>query len=159
MGVATIHLTAQGQQFFSSSSSSSSSPSTITPEENILKNFKLQQHHRREVLTAPPSFTPLAEENQILVSPDNGILTFQGHPEKDAQTARLRLHDSVRWFGFDALSDEKAYARLEALIDADHDGEIVWSRVLRWVREPVTPGGEALLAKVDDDGEKVDCKI
>ncbi|KAI0408602.1 class I glutamine amidotransferase-like protein [Xylaria palmicola] len=71
-------------------------------EASVLESFQLQQHHRREVA---------------------------GHPEKDAETARLRLHDSIRWFGFDAASDEKAWARLVSLIDAPHDGEMVWRRI------------------------------
>lgn len=48
------------------------------------------------------------------------------------------MHDTVRWFGFDALSDEKAYARLQMLIETPHDGEMVWRRVFEWAREPWT---------------------
>ncbi|KAI8626822.1 class I glutamine amidotransferase-like protein [Xylariaceae sp. FL1651] len=122
MGVATVNLTNQGRDFFH--------------EAAALGSFKLQQHHRREVAVAPQGFTLLAHSNQCLLSKTNAILTFQGHPEKDAETARMRMHDSARWFGFDALSDEKAWARLEMLINTPHDGEMVWRRIFQWVREP-----------------------
>ncbi|KAJ8125921.1 hypothetical protein O1611_g7716 [Lasiodiplodia mahajangana] len=86
--------------------------------------------------------------NQCFLGESNAILTFQGHPEKDAETARLRLHDSMRWFGFDALSDEKAWAHLEMLINTPHDGEMVWRRIFEWVQEPWTKTGAAQLKAV-----------
>ncbi|KAF2966657.1 hypothetical protein GQX73_g6900 [Xylaria multiplex] len=129
MGVASVNLTSHGREFFH--------------EAAALKSFNLQQHHRREVAVAPHIFTPLAHSNQCLLGPSNAILTFQGHPEKDAETARLRLHDSVRWFGFDALSDEKAYAQLEMLVNTPHDGEMVWRRIFEWVQEPWSEAGSA----------------
>ncbi|OTB06768.1 hypothetical protein M426DRAFT_318482 [Hypoxylon sp. CI-4A] len=121
IGVATVNLTEAGRQFF--------------PEASVLGSFKLQQHHRREVAIAPPTFKLLAQGNQCLLNQSNTILTFQGHPEKDAETARLRMHDSMRWYGFDSL-DEKAWARLQELIFAEHDGPAVWKRILDWVQEP-----------------------
>ncbi|CAJ2506259.1 Uu.00g003890.m01.CDS01 [Anthostomella pinea] len=121
MGVATVGLTEQGRQFFH--------------EAAVPGCFKLHQHHRREVAAAPPGFAHLARGNQCLLNASNTILTFQGHPEKDAETARLRMHDSMRWFGFDAV-DEKAWARLEQMIEMEHDGDMVWRRILDWVREP-----------------------
>ncbi|KAJ2967930.1 hypothetical protein NUW58_g10333 [Xylaria curta] len=121
MGVASVELTSQGYKFFHEAADSGS--------------FRLQQHHRREVAGGPHGFTALAHNNQCFLSESNNILTFQGHPEKDAETARLRLHDSMRWFGFDALSDEKAWAHLEMLINTPHDGEMVWRRIIEWVHE------------------------
>ncbi|KAI1282349.1 class I glutamine amidotransferase-like protein [Xylaria sp. FL0933] len=129
MGVASVELTIKGRHFFH--------------EAAALGSFKLQQHHRREVAVAPYGFTPLALGNQCFLSESNAILTFQGHPEKDAETARLRLHDSARWFGFDAISDEKAWARLVMLMETPHDGEMVWRRVFEWVREPCSETGTA----------------
>lgn len=126
MGVASINLTEAGRAFF---------PSAAT-----LGSLRLQQHHRREVALAPPAFVHLAAGNQCLLSDSNTVLTFQGHPEKDAETARLRMHDTARWYGFDSLSDEKAWARLEAMIMAEHDGPDVWRRVLQWVWEPPVLG-------------------
>ncbi|KAH7037698.1 class I glutamine amidotransferase-like protein [Microdochium trichocladiopsis] len=121
MGVATVNLTGLGSQFFLESA--------------VLGSFRLQQHHRREVSKAAPGFVQLAHGNQCLLNDDNTILSFQGHPEKDAETAKLRMHDSLRWFGFDSL-DEKAWAKLQELMDLEHDGEMVWRRILAWVQEP-----------------------
>ncbi|KAK8064686.1 Class I glutamine amidotransferase-like protein [Apiospora phragmitis] len=123
MGVTSINLTEEGRKFF--------------PHAAATGVLRLQQHHRREVTAAPAKFAPLAQGSQIFLNDNNTILTFQGHPEKDAQTARLRLqHDTPRWFGFDAAADEKAWARLEARIGTAHDGDAVWGRVVQWVREP-----------------------
>ncbi|KAJ3562166.1 hypothetical protein NPX13_g8666 [Xylaria arbuscula] len=127
MGVASVKLTNHGRAFFHEAAAS--------------ETFNLQQHHRREVAAAPFGFVSLAQSNQCFLSESNAILTFQGHPEKDSETARLRLHDSMRWFGFDALSDEKAWAQLEMLINTPHDGEMVWRRVFEWVREPYSETG------------------
>ncbi|KAI0874755.1 class I glutamine amidotransferase-like protein [Hypoxylon argillaceum] len=127
MGVASVDLTDEGRKFFH--------------EAAALGFFQLQQHHRREVAVRPHGFTTLAHSNQCFLGESNAILTFQGHPEKDAETARLRLHDSIRWYGFDALSDEKAWAHLEARINSPHDGEMVWRRIFQWVREPWTEMG------------------
>jgi hypothetical protein len=143
MGVASVNLTSQGRNFFH--------------EAAALGSFKLQQHHRREVAVAPQGFAPLAHGNQCFLSESNAILTFQGHPEKDSETARLRMHDTARWFGFDALSDEKAWAQLQMLIDTPHDGEMVWRRIFEWVREPCTDMGvdeqKAALATASDNTE------
>ncbi|KAI1310876.1 class I glutamine amidotransferase-like protein [Xylaria venustula] len=127
MGVASVELTPRGRDFFY--------------EAAMTGSFKLQQHHRREVAVAPYGFTPLAHGNQCFLSESNSVLTFQGHPEKDAETARLRLHDSIPWFGFDAISDETAWAHLVMLIDTPHDGEMVWRRIFEWVREPYSEAG------------------
>ncbi|KAK8016564.1 copper/iron-regulated glutamine amidotransferase [Apiospora rasikravindrae] len=121
MGVTSINLTEEGRKFF--------------PHAAATGAVRLQQHHRREVAAAPAKFTPLAQGSQIFLNDNNTILTFQGHPEKDAQTARLRLHDTQRWFGFNAV-DEKAWAKLEAQIETEHDGDEIWKRIMHWVREP-----------------------
>ncbi|KAI1376731.1 class I glutamine amidotransferase-like protein [Hypoxylon crocopeplum] len=126
MGVANVNLTEAGRQFF--------------PEAAVLGSFRLQQHHRREVAVTPTAFVLLAQGNQCLLSESNTILTFQGHPEKDAETARLRMHDSMRWFGFDATLDEKAWAKLQLLVDMEHDGPAVWRRIMEWVKEPPVLG-------------------
>ncbi|KAI1866907.1 hypothetical protein JX265_007483 [Neoarthrinium moseri] len=126
MGVTTIELTDAGRQFFPHATSS-----------GVLS---IQQHHRREVALPGKGFRQLAFENQVLINEKNSILTLQGHPEKDAQTARLRMHDSMRWYGFDAL-DEKSWAKLDAQIESEHEGQIIWQRILEWVDEPVLGSG------------------
>ncbi|KAI0128976.1 class I glutamine amidotransferase-like protein [Xylariales sp. AK1849] len=122
MGVATLTLTDEGRAFF---------PQAATTGEILL-----QQHHRREVAVPGEGFVQLAEGNHILINEKSTILTIQGHPEKDAQTARLRMHDSMRWFGYDAL-DEKAWAKLETQIEMEHEGGLIWDRIFEWVREPL----------------------
>lgn len=97
--------------------------------------MRIQQNHRREVAVPGEGFVPLAHGNQILLNERNTILTFQGHPEKDAEMPRLRMADPMRWPEFDAQS-EKASARLEAQAGPAHDGQMVWERILRWVDEP-----------------------
>lgn len=130
MGVTSVNLTEQGCRFFPDSASGGS--------------VRIQQHHRREVAKAPEGFVQLAQANQVLLNEHNTILTFQGHPEKDAETARLRMHDSMRWFGFGEL-DEKAWAKLELQIEMEHEGPMIWKRVFDWVREPaVNPAGRRL---------------
>jgi hypothetical protein len=61
-------------------------------------------------------------------------LTFQGHPEKDAQCATLRLRDATRWFGV-GEDDKAALAQIKKAMERPHDGAEVWERVFRWVRE------------------------
>lgn len=126
MGVATVNLTEEGRHFFSEATGTGS--------------FRLQQHHRREVAKPAPGFIQLALDNQCLLNEENTILSFQGHPEKDAETAKLRMHDSLRWFGFDSV-DEKSWAKLQQLMDLEHDGEMVWRRILAWVKEPSRTSG------------------
>ncbi|ORY63401.1 class I glutamine amidotransferase-like protein [Pseudomassariella vexata] len=122
MGVTCVNLTDKGRSFFRHTSSSTGM-------------VRIQQHHRREVARAPEPFVQLAQGNQVLMHENGNILTLQGHPEKDAQTARLRMHDTTRWFGFDSV-DEKAWSKLETQIGMEHDGAFLWSRILDWVREP-----------------------
>ncbi|KAK9414100.1 putative Glutamine amidotransferase domain-containing protein [Seiridium unicorne] len=122
MGVTPINLTDAGMDFF--------------PHAPTTGSLLIQQHHRREVAEPGQGFFQLARENQVLMNERGTILTFQGHPEKDAETARLRMHDSTRWFGFSDM-DEKHWAQLDAQIELEHEGHIIWQRILEWAREPV----------------------
>lgn len=82
----------------------------------------------------PKGFCELAHQRQCLVNDGNTILTFQGHPEKDAQTAKLRIADSKRWFGTD-LHDHHAVTSLMAILDQEDDGKEIWRRILTWANE------------------------
>ena len=77
---------------------------------------------------------PLANGNQCFLNRENTVLTFQGHPEKDAETAKLRLHDSTRWFGLDP-DDEKGFLGIMQQIELEHDGDMIWARILEWAKE------------------------
>lgn len=125
LGVAEIELTHHGRRFFGVAAQ---------PANRGVGSLRLQQHHRREVARMPKGFVPLASHNQCFVNEANTILTFQGHPEKDAETAKLRIHDAERWFGTD-LYDAEAVEKLRSCMELEHDGELVWRRVLAWAAE------------------------
>ncbi|KAJ9136818.1 Class I glutamine amidotransferase-like protein [Pleurostoma richardsiae] len=120
LGVTEVALTAAGHKFF--------------PAPAGRAFLRVQQHHRREVAVAPAGFVELARGRQCLLNWGNTILTFQGHPEKDAETAKLRLADSERWFGT-CLGDEVALEKLRGSMEVEHDGRWIWERVLQWARE------------------------
>ncbi|KAK4225052.1 class I glutamine amidotransferase-like protein [Podospora fimiseda] len=120
LGVTESKLTPSGTQFFSA-----------IGQGGILR---LQQHHRRAVGTPPRGFHELLAGNQSFLSHNNSILTFQGHPEKDARCAKLRIGDAMRWFGVE-LGDHAAMGRIQRDMERQHDGHEVWGRVLEWVRE------------------------
>ena len=82
----------------------------------------------------PKGFTELAHQRQCLVNEENTILTFQGHPEKDAQTARLRIADSERWFGT-SLQDHHAVTCFVTALEREDDGKEIWRRILVWATE------------------------
>ena len=116
IGVTKIPLTAEGKKMFPFASKGA---------------IQLHEFHAREVKTPAKGFVALAEGNQSFLNEDNTILTFQGHPELNADLARILLANSPAYMGIDG-------ERKEALIEkagVDHDGVEVWSRILRWVRE------------------------
>ena len=82
----------------------------------------------------PRGFTELLADHQAFLSHNNAILTFQGHPEKDARAAKVRIRDAARWFGTD-MADQRAVDELLCRMEIQHDGREVWERVLRWVWE------------------------
>lgn len=89
--------------------------------------------------TAPKGFHELIAGRQAFLSHNNAILTFQGHPEKDARTAKLRVRDAARWHGMD-MGDAIAMGELVGRMEVEHDGLEVWRGVLRWVREGAGAG-------------------
>ncbi|KAK1833644.1 class I glutamine amidotransferase-like protein [Podospora conica] len=101
---------------------------------------RLQQHHRREVRSPPKGFHELIAGRQAFLSHSNAILTFQGHPEKDARTAKLRVRDAARWYGMD-VGDARAMGELVGRMEVEHDGLEVWRGILRWVGEGTGGGG------------------
>ena len=120
LGVTETKLTPAGRRFFAKQGG-----------DGVLF---LQQHHRREVRTAPKGFHELLAGHQSFLSHNGSILTFQGHPEKDAQCAKLRVHDAIRWFGVDP-DDNAALAEYERAMERPHDGAEIWARILDWTRE------------------------
>jgi len=122
LGVTEAKLTAAGRRFFGRHIGTSGA-------------LLLQQHHRRAVGgTTPRGFAELLVGNQCLLSHNNSILTFQGHPEKDARCAKLRIRDAIRWFGVEE-DDRATMACFERSMERPHDGAAIWGKVLDWVRE------------------------
>lgn len=79
-------------------------------------------------------------------------MTFQGHPEKDAKAAKLKIRDAARWWGWD-LNDPKAMEEVKGLMEREHDGNWVWERVLEWVWEGLREEGE------EDEGNELEWKL
>ncbi|KAL2177430.1 class I glutamine amidotransferase-like protein [Thermothelomyces heterothallicus CBS 202.75] len=129
LGVTEAQLTPAGRRFFARQGSN----------DKVL----LQQHHRRKVVTPPKGFHELLVENQSFLSYNNAILTLQGHPEKDARCAKLRIRDATRWFGVQQ-DDKAALASFAEAMEREHDGPEIWRRIFQWVREK-HPGHEGRL--------------
>ncbi|KAK3368661.1 class I glutamine amidotransferase-like protein [Podospora didyma] len=132
LGVTEAKLTQAGHHFFSGTASGKgTTPNSTSPRNGVVR---LQQHHRRAVGVRPEGFNELLAGHQSFLSHNNAILTFQGHPEKDARTAKLRIADAVRWFGID-MGDRRAVNELVSQMEMEHDGAEIWARVLQWARE------------------------
>lgn len=142
LGVTEATLTQAGHRFFA------------RPGGNGI--LLLQQHHRRAVGSPPKGFSELLSGNQSFLSHNNAILTFQGHPEKDARCAKLRIRDATRWFGVEGRGP-MALDCFERAMEKPHDGEEVWRRVLQWARdkqsEPRNPPLNGLLRPLTGNGQ------
>ncbi|KAM7200880.1 CAD protein [Naviculisporaceae sp. PSN 640] len=136
LGVTEAKLTCAGRRFFTfpASLSNGSGDNSKPPMKNVKINLRMQQHHRREVGSKPKGFHDLLAGNQSFLSYNNAILTFQGHPEKDGATAKMRVHDAARWFGTD-VNDRRALDELVRKMELEHDGAEIWIRIFQWVRE------------------------
>lgn len=117
-----VKLTAHGQEFFTTAATGRS------------KVLRLQQHHRREVSVKPAGFISLSEANHCFINKKGTILTFQGHPEKDAETAKLRTKDIERWFQLN-IRDQAVVSEVLRRMELEDDGANVWRRILEWVVE------------------------
>jgi len=117
LGITPLLLTSAGTKFF---------PFTTT------SSLRLHELHRQEIAVPAPRFVALAENNQICLSENARILTFQGHPEMSVELAkRLMESESLYTKG---LSVEE----LEDLREGTsgmHDGLSVWRRILEWVEK------------------------
>ncbi|KAK3494866.1 class I glutamine amidotransferase-like protein [Neurospora hispaniola] len=149
LGVTDSKLTPAGLQFFNDRGP----PSTAGGKaEEKKSSLRLHQHHRRQLVSTPPNFHQLLANNECLLSHDNSVLTFQGHPEKDAKAAKLKIRDAARWWGWD-LNDPKAMEEVNGLMEREHDGNWVWERVLEWVWEGLREEGEG------DKGNELEWKL
>ena len=115
LGVTEVQLTAEG--------------STMFPFLGERK-LKIHEFHRREVKKDASGFVKLAESNQMFVNEDNTILTFQGHPELNAEVARRMLEAAPSYM---AVEEPRRSAIHESMGNI-HDGVDLWRRVLAWVK-------------------------
>jgi len=120
--VTEVTLSSHGQRFFAPTA------------KGTAKVLRLQQHHRRQVSVRPPGFIALSEDNQCLINEWGTILTFQGHPEKDADTAKLRIHDVERWFQMN-VRDPSVVNEMFRRMELEDDGPAIWRRILEWAVE------------------------
>jgi GMP synthase-like glutamine amidotransferase len=91
------------------------------------EKVKIHQFHEREVKVPGRDFVALAEDNQCLMNRANTILTFQGHPEMDAELSHLLFKETKEA----GLGEEEREA-LRRKIEGEHDGQEVWKTIVRW---------------------------
>lgn len=110
---------------------------TLTPAGRKMFSFaengalRIHEFHRREISVVAEGFVALAEGNQCFVNEGNTILTFQGHPELNAELAKIFVEGALPYMGLD---DERKKVYMEKA-DMNHDGVRVWERILRWIGE------------------------
>ncbi|PVH97208.1 copper/iron-regulated glutamine amidotransferase [Periconia macrospinosa] len=117
-GVMPIKLTSAGSKFFSS----------YLPSTEV---FNIHEFHEMEVKAPGKGFRALAVDNQCLVNEANTILSFQGHPEMDAELSKLLLSFNPQYVSGDKVEQEA----LETRIHSPHDGIAIWKRIVEWAGE------------------------
>jgi hypothetical protein len=80
--------------------------------------------------TIPSNFEPLAHYNQILLSSENNILTFQGHPEMNEKLAKKFLWEFPIYTN--GNDDDEIYEIWESM-GGHHDGLEIWKCVVKWI--------------------------
>ncbi|KAH8679320.1 class I glutamine amidotransferase-like protein [Ilyonectria robusta] len=122
VGVQQLQCTQAGMKFFGL-------------DKEGVKSSKLALHkfHKRSIATPSPDFTALAEDHEILLSLDNKIITFQGHPEMTNIVAKgiLDADDGA----YTAKATEEEVKEMYARFELPHDGQQVLQRVIKWLDE------------------------
>ncbi|ETS73442.1 hypothetical protein PFICI_15047 [Pestalotiopsis fici W106-1] len=122
VGVNSLKFTDNGIEFFGKSKSGEQS-----------REFSLHKFHKRQIDKIAPNFIELAEDREVLLSKDDKIISFQGHPEMTREVARGILD-----------ADDGAYTGeltqgqvddLYALFELQNDGLRIFGRVLDWCSE------------------------
>ncbi|KAF4447795.1 nonribosomal peptide synthetase [Fusarium austroafricanum] len=95
---------------------------------------KIHKNHEIVVTDIGNSLSCLAPNNEILISKDNQVLTFQGHPEMDKILSQL----------FVATDGQLSSPRPELVtglesIDAAHDGELIFKAIMNWASKDIDP--------------------
>lgn len=98
--------------------------------ETLIGYQDVHKHHKRIITNIGPALYPLALNNEILISRDNRILTFQGHPELNEVISRSIVDTDDPSF---AVHPE--LKRVLKPISAPHDGHAIFRRIVEWVSE------------------------
>lgn len=96
-----------------------------------MRNLRIHEFHRREIQQPAKGFVELVEGNQSFVNETNTILTFQGHPELNTETAQAMLDAVPSYMG---VEGEQKQAIIDTL-GSSHDGAELWKRILAWIYE------------------------
>ncbi|RAL17385.1 uncharacterized protein BO97DRAFT_447765 [Aspergillus homomorphus CBS 101889] len=96
-------------------------------------DWEIPEFHVREVAQPGMGFIHLAENHEMLVNQQNTVLSFQAHPEVQAELAKKMLLDEDDVYNGD-LSQQELGAHL-AKLDRPTDGLKVLKRVVEWARE------------------------
>ncbi|GKU06154.1 gmp synthase [Fusarium langsethiae] len=108
VGVEDITLTPEGTTFFDATS------------------LTIHKNHEIVVTDVGPHLSPLAFNNEVLMSKDGQVLTFQGHPEMDSTLSRLFVaSDNPAAVGAGLNSNLRP-------INSPHDGEMIFERIIEW---------------------------
>ncbi|KAH8895346.1 class I glutamine amidotransferase-like protein [Thozetella sp. PMI_491] len=111
IGVERLPLTSEGQAFLAQDS------------------LDLHKFHKRYVTVPASGFSVLAENNEILVSQTSKVLTFQSHPEFKVEIAEgLIAGDDGSYIAEPPVT--QGIVLMD--INAPHDGELVWDRIMKW---------------------------
>ena len=90
----------------------------------------LHKFHKRQVVSLAGGFTSLAADNEILVSEQGNILSFQSHPELTGEISQGLLDSD------DGFYTEHAGVNPGIILKDRynaHDGEVVWKKIIDWV--------------------------
>ncbi|KAI2619309.1 class I glutamine amidotransferase-like protein [Hypoxylon sp. NC1633] len=118
LAVTKVPLTEQGEKFFGRKSS-----------------VNLHEFHQRAIDDRQPGFRPLAADNQILMSDNGCVITFQGHPEMTPELMRwLLLAESSVASGYTKEVPESERDVLLERAGLEHDGLGVWKSIVDWAK-------------------------
>ncbi|KAK5055411.1 hypothetical protein LTR84_013161 [Exophiala bonariae] len=111
--VEELPLTASGREFFQGS-----------------QNLRLHKFHKRVVSTLPEGFKLLADNEEIVISENGQVLSFQGHPEMAASIAQQLVDTGDSSY----LSDPSptGIAKLHNALEEPHDGVKAFGRAMSW---------------------------
>ncbi|KAF7545333.1 hypothetical protein G7Z17_g9259 [Cylindrodendrum hubeiense] len=93
----------------------------------------LHKFHKRSIATPPTDFIALAEDHEILLSSNNRMISFQGHPEMTNLVAKgiFDADDGAYTGNATEAQVKEMYARFEL----PHNGVPILQTVIKWLDE------------------------